>query len=144
MDGTLECVENVFLACERSKITVILSRKEANGIMKDSAFIRGKIPMTKSEVRAVSLSKLNLRDDSIVYDIGAGTGSVAVEAALVIRQGHVYAIEEKEEGCQLIGQNVEKFHLENVTVVCGNGPESVKSHTGTGPVFGGCNRWTKG
>ncbi|MEH2931373.1 precorrin-6Y C5,15-methyltransferase (decarboxylating) subunit CbiT [Candidatus Ventrimonas sp. KK005] len=126
VDGTLECVENVFLACERSKITVILSRKEANGIMKDSAFIRGKIPMTKSEVRAVSLSKLNLRDDSIVYDIGAGTGSVAVEAALVIRQGHVYAIEEKEEGCQLIGQNVEKFHLENVTVVCGKAPDALK------------------
>lgn len=91
--------------------------------MKDTEFIRGKIPMTKSEVRAVSLSKLNLRDESILYDIGAGTGSVAVEAALSMRYGHVYAIEQKEEGCRLIQENLDRFGLDKVTVVRGEAPD---------------------
>ena len=76
--------------------------------MRDEWFIRGEIPMTKSEVRAVSVSKLELCRDNIVYDIGAGTGSVSVEAALKVPEGHVYAFEQKEEGCALIRANAEK------------------------------------
>lgn len=72
--------------------------------MRDEWFIRGEIPMTKSEVRAVSVSRLELQTNSIVYDIGAGTGSVSVEAALKVPEGHVYAFEQKEEGCALIRQ----------------------------------------
>ena len=75
--------------------------------MRDEWFIRGEIPMTKSEVRAVSVSKLELCRDNIVYDIGAGTGSVSVEAALKVPEGHVYAFEQKEEGCALIRANAE-------------------------------------
>ena len=56
-----------------------------------------------SEARAVPISKLELCDNRIVYDIGAGTGSVAVEMALAMGHGHVYAIEQREEGCRLIG-----------------------------------------
>lgn len=92
--------------------------------MKDDGFIRGKIPMTKSEVRAVSLSKLELAEDSIVYDVGAGTGSVSVEAALTARRGHVYAFEEKEEGCGLIRENMTRFGVSNLTVVPGSAPET--------------------
>jgi len=91
--------------------------------MRDECFIRGNIPMTKSEVRAVSLSKMELRQDSIVYDIGAGTGSVSVEAALAVPMGHVYAIEQNEEGCSLICRNAEKFSLKNLTVICGKAPD---------------------
>ena len=60
--------------------------------MKDEAFIRGAIPMTKSEVRAVSVSRLELKPEDILYDVGAGTGSVSVEAALLIPRGRVYAL----------------------------------------------------
>lgn len=93
--------------------------------MEDSRFIRGRIPMTKSEIRAISLSKMDLREDSIVYDIGAGTGSVAVEAALTAGKGHVYAIEQKEEGCDLIRRNQEALGAGNLTVVPGRAPEAL-------------------
>ncbi len=93
--------------------------------MRDEWFIRGEIPMTKSEVRAVSVSKLELCRDNIVYDIGAGTGSVSVEAALKVPDGHVYAFEQKEEGCALIRANAEKAGVKNLTVVPGKAPESL-------------------
>jgi precorrin-6Y C5,15-methyltransferase (decarboxylating) len=92
--------------------------------MRDELFIRGNIPMTKSEVRAVSISKLELEPDSILYDVGAGTGSVSVEAALAAKQGHVYAFEQKPEGCDLIAQNAEKFGVHNLTIVSGKAPET--------------------
>ncbi len=101
--------------------------------MRDECFIRGDVPMTKSEVRAVSLSKLELRPDDIVYDIGAGTGSVSVEAALAVPQGRVYAFEQKEEGCRLIAENGRRFGLRNLTVIPGRAPASL-SGDGTLPV----------
>lgn len=97
--------------------------------MRDEKFIRGNIPMTKSEVRAVSLSKMELRRDDIVYDIGAGTGSVSVEAALAVMNGHVYAFEQKEEGCRLIRQNAEKFGVKNLTVIPGKVPDTLTMET---------------
>ncbi|MCD8083760.1 MAG: cobyrinate a,c-diamide synthase [Clostridiales bacterium] len=93
--------------------------------MRDERYIRGEIPMTKEEVRAVSLSKLELKSDSIVYDIGAGTGSVTVEAAFVARNGHVYAFEQRQEGCRLIRTNCGRLGASNVTVVPGHCPESL-------------------
>ncbi|MCR5665293.1 MAG: precorrin-6A reductase [Eubacterium sp.] len=93
--------------------------------MKDEEFIRGEVPMTKEEVRTVCLSKLMLRSDSIVYDIGAGTGSISIEAARLIEQGRVYAIEQKAEGCDLIEQNKDKFHLQNLQVVMGQAPQAL-------------------
>ncbi len=92
--------------------------------MRDEDFIRGKIPMTKSEIRAISLSKLEWKRDSIIYDIGAGTGSVSVEAALAACEGRVFAFECREEGCDLIRQNAERFGVNNLTVVRGMAPET--------------------
>ena len=103
--------------------------------MRDEWFIRGEIPMTKSEVRAVSVSKLELCRDNIVYDIGAGTGSVSVEAALKVPKGHVYAFEQKEEGCALIRANAEKAGLTNLTVVPGKAPESLAGYPAPDRVF---------
>lgn len=92
----------------------------------DAAFIRGKVPMTKEEVRNVSLSKLCLKRDSIVYDIGAGTGSVAVEAAIHAVKGEVYAIESKEPAAALILENKYKFKTDNLIIVQGEAPDVLK------------------
>lgn len=91
--------------------------------MRDEWFIRGDIPMTKSEVRAAAVSKLELTPGSIVYDIGAGTGSVSIEAAKMSPDSTVLAIERKPEAVSLIRQNKEKFQAENVVVVEGEAPE---------------------
>ena len=91
----------------------------------DHAFLRGEVPMTKEEVRAVAVSKLRLRKDSVVYDIGAGTGSVSVECGLLVPEGHVYAIERNREAAGLIRQNQEKFELRNLTLIEGLAPEAM-------------------
>lgn len=91
----------------------------------DEVFLRGKAPMTKSEIRAVIAAKLRLREDSQVVDIGAGTGSVTVEAALTASQGHVWALEREAEAAALCRQNAERFALDNVTVIEGSAPESL-------------------
>ncbi len=92
----------------------------------DSAFIRGKAPMTKEEVRSVSLCKLRLASDSVVYDIGAGTVSVSLEASLLVREGEVYAIEYKEDAFELLGKNKEKFCASNLHPVRGKAPEALE------------------
>lgn len=92
--------------------------------MKDEAFIRGGIPMTKSEVRAVSVSRLELKPEDVLYDVGAGTGSVSVEAGLLLPRGRVYAFEQKEEGCSLIQANAQRHGLKNITVVPGKAPDT--------------------
>ena len=91
--------------------------------------------MTKSEVRSVSVSKLEPEPDHIVYDIGAGTGSVSVEMALHVPNGHVYAFEQKEEGCELIRKNAEKAGVRNLTVVSGKAPDSMEGYPAPDRVF---------
>lgn len=91
----------------------------------DEAFIRGKVPMTKEEIRTISISKLRLTRQSVVYDIGAGTGSVSVEAALAAEDGMVYAIEKKEEAAGLIEANARAFGAANLTVIRGTAPEAL-------------------
>ncbi|GAB6137051.1 precorrin-6Y C5,15-methyltransferase (decarboxylating) subunit CbiT [Halanaerobaculum tunisiense] len=92
----------------------------------DAEFIRGQVPMTKEEVRAVTISKLRLKKDSIVYDIGAGTGSLTVEAALQAKNGRVYAIEREVAGVKLIKDNLDKFGLDNIEVIAQEAPEALK------------------
>ena len=91
----------------------------------DEAFSRAEtVPMTKSEIRAVCLSKLAPREDSIVWDVGAGTGSVTIEAALAARRGHVYAIERKDAACDILRENLRRFHTDNVELIPGTAPEA--------------------
>ena len=83
--------------------------------------------MTKSEVRAISLSRLELKPGAVLYDVGAGTGSVSIEAALSVPGCQVFAVERKPEAAELISRNREKFHAGNVTVVEGTAPEAFAS-----------------
>lgn len=82
----------------------------------DDCFIRGKIPMTKSEVRAVCISKLAVERDGICWDIGCGTGSVTVEMALQCADGRVYAVDKSPEAEELTRQNAIKFGCDNISV----------------------------
>ena len=91
----------------------------------DDEFIRGKVPMTKQEIRILTMAKARIGAEDIVYDIGAGTGSLSIEAALQAENGHVYAIERKAEGIALIQQNAEKFGVRNLTVVQHEAPEGM-------------------
>lgn len=92
----------------------------------DGQFLRDKVPMTKEEVRTVSLAKLRLYQDAVCYDIGAGTGSVSVEMALRVPFGKVYAIEKKPEAVELIKRNRRKFAAENLKIVSGTAPEAME------------------
>lgn len=85
--------------------------------MKNNEFIRGKVPITKEEVRAISLNKLNLKNAKIFIDVGAGTGSVSIEAALTYDNLKVIAIERNDVAIDLINQNVNKFNLSNIEVI---------------------------
>ena len=93
----------------------------------DTQFIRDSVPMTKEEVRTVSLSKLRLKEDSICYDIGAGTGSVSIEMALRCVSGKVYAVEKKPEAVQLIQKNRQKFAADHLQIIEGTAPEALES-----------------
>ncbi len=88
----------------------------------DNLFFRGDIPMTKEEARSVALSKLRLKSDSRVLDIGAGTGSVSVECGLICSSGQVYAIEKEQEGIGLIEKNARKFGVKNIRIIHGEAP----------------------
>lgn len=97
----------------------------------DEAFLRGAgevgvVPMTKSEVRAIALSKLRLTERAVCCDIGAGTGSVAIEMALQAKRGHVYAVERRIDAVELLKKNQAAFHVENLTVVSGTAPEACR------------------
>ena len=97
----------------------------------DEAFLRGAgeggiVPMTKSEVRAVALSKLRLTERAVCYDIGAGTGSVSVEMALRASKGRVYAVERNPEAIRLLQDNRRKFKTDNLHIIEGLAPEAMR------------------
>ncbi len=102
-------------------------RKRLTHGRKDTDFLRDKIPMTKEEVRETAICKLQLQEGAIVYDIGSGTGSIAVEIAECSGSVRVFAIEQKEDAAELIRKNREKFHLENIEVIQAKAPEGMEN-----------------
>lgn len=101
----------------------------------DDAFTREKVPMTKEEVRALSICKLHLTAPAVVYDIGSGSGSVSVEMAGLDPSVKVYSIEMKADAYNLTCRNVEKFGFTNVTTVRGAAPECLESLPDSTHVF---------
>ena len=89
----------------------------------DAEFIRGKVPMTKQEIRILTIAKAGIKQGDIVLDVGAGTGSLSCEAAMQAgNDGMVYAIERNPEGIGLIEANAEKFGLDNVHIIHAEAP----------------------
>ena len=101
----------------------------------DEAFIRGKTPMTKQEVRAAVLAKLAVRSNDTLWDVGAGTGSVSVEMALAAPEGRVYAAECDADACELICQNRAKFAVQNLHLTQGLAPEALADWPAPDAVF---------
>lgn len=92
----------------------------------DHYFNRSQVPLTKEEVRVLTLAKARLGPGMTVYDIGSGTGSLAVEAARLVAPGQVLAVEVNPEACTLIRENVKRFGLDNVQVVAGRAPAALE------------------
>ncbi|MFT8399907.1 MAG: decarboxylating cobalt-precorrin-6B (C(15))-methyltransferase [Lentilactobacillus diolivorans] len=96
--------------------------------MRDEDFLRTKVPMTKSEVRAISLDKLNLQGKNSLLDVGAGTGSVSLQAALEFPDLQVISIEQKDAAIDIMTQNMVHFHTGNINLLKGTAPEDIPDH----------------
>ena len=114
----------------------------------DEVFLQSKPKrglLTPSEVRAVALAELNLTETTTVWDVGAGSGSVAVEAAQICRLGAVFAIEMDLEDYQLIAENAQRFSVPNLTPILGRAPEAWQNLPDPGAIFvGGSGREVSG
>ena len=93
----------------------------------DEEFIRGKVPMTKQEIRILTLAKAQINFNSVVVDVGAGTGSITIEAARLAKAGKVFAIERNLEAVELIKRNVEKFSVSNVIIINAEAPDGLEA-----------------
>ena len=95
-----------------------------------------KVPITKEEVRTIQLSKARLKPGQTVYDIGCGSGSISVEAALQIESnGKVLAIDYDENAVELTKKNLKKFSLSNVSVIYGNAKEKISELESADVIF---------
>ena len=94
--------------------------------MPDDWFDHSEGLITKSEIRAVTLSKLRLRPDHVVWDLGAGSGSIAVEASLLAKAGRVFAVEKKSERIRQIQSNKIRFGATNLEVIQAELPEGLE------------------
>ncbi len=103
----------------------------------DSAFHRGKAPMTKSEVRAITICKMQIDEQSNVLDVGAGSGSITVEAALVANKGKVWGIERKEDAYEVFLENINRFECSNITPILGLAPMDLPDEIFDAIVVGG-------
>lgn len=101
----------------------------------DDAFVRTKVPMTKQEVRSISLSKLSPKSSDIIYDIGAGTGSVSIELALIAKNGKVWAFERNPEAVELIKKNSKKLNAQNLAIIEGEASAEIKEAPAPDCVF---------
>lgn len=94
--------------------------------IRDEEFIRGDVPMTKQEIRILALAKARIHSRDVVYDIGAGTGSISIEAARLTPDGAVFALERNPKAIELIYQNADKFGVDNLTVMETEAPEGME------------------
>ena len=97
-----------------------------------------KVPITKEEVRVIQISKARLRPGQIVYDVGCGSGSISVEAAIQVESsGKVLAIDYDENAIELTKKNIKKFGLSNVSLIYGNAKEKITELESADAIFVG-------
>lgn len=151
-DESINCASaNAFSGCETDPLCAVLFERRnfkepvATHGIPDDEFVRGNIPMTKEEIREIVISKLRLKRDSVVYDIGAGTGSISVEASRIALKGRVYAVEKNPDAAKfLIKENREKFACDNLEIIHGKAPEVLKGlPSPTHAFIGGSSRQLK-
>lgn len=107
----------------------------ACSFLRDADFVRGKVPMTKEAVRSLCVARLGITPTDVVYDIGAGTGSVACAMARFACESFVYAVEQNEDGISLIHENRQKLGAYNVKAIHGAAPECLKGLPAPDKVF---------
>lgn len=103
----------------------------------EEAYEHARGQVTKAEVRAVSLALLRPPSDGVVWDVGAGCGSVAIEASRLVPSATVYAVERDPEQLALLAANVHRHGRRNVRVVAGAAPEALRDLEAPGAVFVG-------
>lgn len=136
-EGTAEQFQNI----ETSSLTILYIennntlQKIQNVGIKDECFIRDAVPMTKREVRIIVISYMNLKQNDVVWDIGAGTGSVSVEIALQCPFGMVYAIEKKQQAITLLEKNKKKWNIYNMDIVFGQAPDILQTLPAPNKIF---------
>lgn len=109
--------------------------KQLTAGIPDSEFIRGDVPMTKEEIRILSISKLQLTVGDCLLDVGAGTGSVSIEMARLLPESTVYAVEQQEKALDLIRQNALKFETQNVKMIEGKAADALANLSGVNKIF---------
>jgi precorrin-6Y C5,15-methyltransferase (decarboxylating) len=110
----------------------------------DEEFATVRKLITKEEVRAISLAKLRLRHDMTLWDVGAGSGSVSIEADQLLPNGEIYAIERNSQGLAFLKENLGKFQPRHVNVVAGEAPDCFEQLPDPDRVFiggSGGNLW---
>lgn len=91
----------------------------------DEHFLRANVPLTKEEIRVLTIAKARLAPHQVVWDIGSGTGSISVEAALLVPGGTVYAIEKNARAQELTRHNAEQFKTFNIVPILGEAPRAL-------------------
>lgn len=99
--------------------------------------------MTKSEVRAISIDKLALSKKKSLLDVGAGTGSISIQAAREYPQISVTAVEMNPAGIDIIQQNIQKFGLHNINLIQGMAPQDIPDQTYDAIFIGGSGSYLK-
>ena len=103
--------------------------------LRDEDFLRGKVPMTKEEIRLLSVAKLDIHPQDVIWDIGAGTGSVSIALAYAASEGRVYAIERNEEAVALLAENRKRLGAYNVQIRQATAPEGLEKLPAPDKVF---------
>lgn len=128
VSGTAQALRD----CETDRLSVLIVENPGfcpylPTCIPDTEFLRGSVPMTKAQVRGITVSSLHIAQNAVCWDVGCGTGSVSVEMALRCPDGGVYAVDRTEEAVALSGDNARKYSCDNIVIRQGSAPEVLTS-----------------